>query len=97
MESNNKKNIRLHIEGMEYPIDQDTATKLQEGIIPKVLQQQITQTQGSSCVAHTRRTGFDLSYLHGSDSNPGKDGNRKRINKFDWLCSHWKKTKPLTS
>ncbi len=46
MESNNKKNIRLHIEGMEYPIDQDTATKLQEGIIPKVLQQQITQTQG---------------------------------------------------
>ena len=32
MESNNKKDIRLHIEGMEYPIDQDTATKLQEGI-----------------------------------------------------------------
>lgn len=46
MESNNKKDIRLHIEGIEYPIDQDTATKLQEGIIPKVLQQQITQTQG---------------------------------------------------
>lgn len=46
MENSNKNDVRLLVDGKEYWIDHDTDAKLQEGIIPETLQNQITQAQG---------------------------------------------------
>lgn len=41
------KQERIIVDGMEYPLDQETATALQQGLIPQPLQEQIRERQGN--------------------------------------------------
>lgn len=43
---NTKTVIPLHIDGIKYTIDQNTSIQLQNGIIPKPLQDEIIEKQG---------------------------------------------------